>query len=137
MIDDHKSSASFQALKKSLTSSNEKLNTFKLTNQKLLQEISTKHKDFIKLQKEYDTILNKFQLLKDALMTEREKASKAEDRANQAESLAGKGSYNTDTTRVLHLQSNPLLQSLKHKYESQIEKLLAERTDALNESTNS
>jgi hypothetical protein len=72
------------------------------------------------LQDEHDRVLNKFNLLKEALVKEREKATEAETRALQAESLAGKGSFNEDTTRVVHLRSNPLLVAIREKYEQEI-----------------
>ena len=46
-----------------------------------------------------------------------------------AENLAGKGSYNPETTKVLHLQKNPLTSALREKYEKEIEKLKSEIED--------
>jgi len=72
------------------------------------------------LQEEHDRVLNKFHMLREALVKEREKVAEAETRALQAELLAGKGSFNEDTTKVLHLRSNPLLNALREKYEQEI-----------------
>lgn len=67
------------------------------------------------LQKTHNTVLEKFGKLKDALMAERQKAEQAQDRAVRAEELAGKGSFNPATTRVLHLQQNPLTEALRQE----------------------
>lgn len=67
------------------------------------------------LQSTHNTVLEKFGILKDALYAERSKAETAEQRANRAEELAGKGSFNPHTTRVLHLQHNPLTEALKQE----------------------
>ena len=64
---------------------------------------------------ELETIKEKFGKLRDALYKEREKAQQAEQRANEAEALAGKGSFDPTTTRVLHLQETPLTQTLKEE----------------------
>lgn len=45
---------------------------------------------------------------------------------SEAEHLAGKGSFNTDTTKALHLQSNPLTTAIREKYEKLIQELKEE-----------
>ncbi len=65
------------------------------------------------LQTKHNAVLEKFGKLRDALYAERSKAEKAMERANEAEILAGKGSFNPNTTRVLHLSHNPLTMALK------------------------
>jgi len=71
-------------------------------------------------------VVEKFHKLKAALMVQREKAEKAEDRANSAETLAGKGSFNKETTRILHLRDNPLSLAIREKHESEIKSLQKE-----------
>jgi mitotic spindle assembly checkpoint protein MAD1 len=70
-----------------------------------------------------------FGKLREALMAERTKAEDAEVRAIQAESLAGKGSFNPDGTRVLHLETNPLSEAIRERYESEI-RLLRRQLEA-------
>ena len=65
------------------------------------------------LQQKHNVVLEKFGKLRDALYAERGKAEKAIERANEAEILAGKGSFNPDHTRVLHMGMNPLTVALK------------------------
>jgi hypothetical protein len=47
----------------------------------------------------------------------RARVERAEERANEAEVLAGKGSFNPDRTRILHFQETPLLEALKEEVE--------------------
>ena len=44
----------------------------------------------------------------------------------KAETLAGKGLFNTETTKVLHLQQNPFMQAICDKYKKEISTLNAE-----------
>ncbi|KAG7362101.1 mitotic checkpoint protein [Nitzschia inconspicua] len=68
-----------------------------------------------KLQDEHKTVLEKFGKLRDAVYAERSKAEQALQRADQAEALAGKGSFDPEKTRVLHLSNNPLTEALKEE----------------------
>lgn len=72
------------------------------------------------LQKEHDRVLDKFSKLRDALMDERTKADKAQDRAIHAELLAGKGAFNPDQTRTLHMDKNPLMDAIRERYQTEI-----------------
>jgi mitotic spindle assembly checkpoint protein MAD1 len=47
----------------------------------------------------------------------RSRVERAEERCNEAEVLAGKGSFNPDRTRVLHFQETPLGEALKEEIE--------------------
>lgn len=67
------------------------------------------------LSQELETVKEKFGKLRDALLAERNKAQEAEQRANAAEALAGKGSFDPETTRVLHLSETPLAKTLKEE----------------------
>lgn len=72
------------------------------------------------LQKEHDRVLDKFSKLRDALMEERAKADKAQDRAIDAELLAGKGAFNPDQSRALHMDKNPLIDAIRERYQAEI-----------------
>mmetsp|Transcript_45581 Transcript_45581/g.54805 ORF Transcript_45581/g.54805 Transcript_45581/m.54805 type:complete len:147 (+) Transcript_45581:159-599(+) len=72
---------------------------------------------------EHERLLEKFGKLKTALLGEREKAGLAEDRANHAEALAGKGCYNNEKTQVLHLNKNPLALAIREKHASELASL--------------
>lgn len=74
-------------------------------------------------EEELERVKDKFGKIREALMKERAKAEEAEDRACRAETLAGKGAYNEDTTRVVHLQDNPLSTAIREKYEKEIAEL--------------
>jgi len=78
---------------------------------------------------EYDRVVDKFGKIKEALLKEREKASLAEDRALKAETIAGKGSFNESTTRILHLKQNPLTEAIHEKYQTEIKSLKAQVND--------
>lgn len=75
------------------------------------------------LEKEHDRVLDKFSKLRDALMDERTKADKAQDRAIHAELLAGKGAFNPDQTRTLHMDKNPLIDAIRERYQTEINSL--------------
>jgi chromosome segregation ATPase len=98
---------------------NGQLDTVKSERHTVGQKLNT-------LTDEHEQVRSKFLKLRDALFKEREKAEKAEDRAAQAENLAGKGAYNQQTTRVLHMQNNPLSNAVRKKYEMEIEDLESE-----------
>lgn len=78
---------------------------------------------------ELHRVRQKFEKLKDALYAERAKVEQAEARANQAEALAGKGAFNPETTRVLHLKESPLTEALKEEI-----KVLRRQVEAMGES---
>ncbi|KAL3916618.1 MAG: hypothetical protein SGILL_005095 [Bacillariaceae sp.] len=67
------------------------------------------------LKAEHEMVLKKFGKLREAVFEERTKAEKATERANEAEALAGKGSFDPEKTRVLHLSANPLTEALKEE----------------------
>ena len=72
---------------------------------------------------EHERVLEKFQKLRSALMEERAKAEAAEARACHAESLAGKGSFNTENTRIFHLEENPFMEAVRTKFHTEIDAL--------------
>jgi DNA repair exonuclease SbcCD ATPase subunit len=60
-------------------------------------------------------VRGKFGKLRDAWQAERARAAQAEERADAAEALAGKGSFNPDKIRALHLRETPLVESLREE----------------------
>lgn len=75
------------------------------------------------LRTEHERVVEKFGRLKNALNEEKQKAQVSEERACKAEALAGKGHFNADETRVLHLKQNPLTEAIKERYEQEISAL--------------
>ena len=85
------------------------------------------------LQTEHDRVLDKFSKLKDALMDERAKAEKAEERACRAEGLAGKGAFNQEESRALHLEKNPLSDAVRDRFQAEIKSLRRRLEEATGE----
>jgi chromosome segregation ATPase len=103
---------------------------------RLTAELSTATENNAALTAKYDTTVNKFYKLKDALMSEKDKAARAEARAIDAENLAGKGSYNSSETRVLHLAQNPRQVAMQAQFDRELA-AERERADALEAQLNS
>ncbi|KAL3815515.1 hypothetical protein ACHAXA_007371 [Cyclostephanos tholiformis] len=110
-------------LQLSLDSAREELKLLSETNVKLVAKIDELEKERKLSKDELDQVLKKFHKLRDALMQERAKAETATILAAKAETLAGKGSFNPDCTRVLHLESNPLADAMREKFRKEIESL--------------
>lgn len=81
----------------------------------LQKELDCEIAEKAELQETHEKVLGKFEKLKNALYQEREKSEMAEARANRAELLAGKGAYNPDQTRVMHISKSPLTEALKEE----------------------
>lgn len=64
---------------------------------------------------QHQHVRSRFGKLREALLMERTKVANAEQRALNAESLAGKGSFNPESTRVLHLKETPMVEALKEE----------------------
>lgn len=111
------SHASLQVLKSSLESSNNELKVMKDEVERLQKDLDTSLTEKQDLRRQHSTVLEKFAKLKEAVYSERAKAEKAEARACKAEALAGKGSFNPEETRVLHLKQNPVTEALKQEVE--------------------
>ena len=109
------SSAKIRVLEVSLTTAQQQLNVLKEENCCLKVDYNSSGDKKIELQKKYDVLMEKYGKLRDALYAERDKAEKATERANEAEILAGKGSFNPEQTRVLHMGTNPLTVALKEE----------------------
>jgi len=107
----------------SLKSARDEIKLLTDTNKKLEMTMEEMKSDQNTAKSEHERVLEKFQKLRSALMEERSKAEAAEARACQAETLAGKGSYNAETTRVVHLESNPLMEAVREKFQTEIDAL--------------
>ena len=94
-------SPTVKGLQISLKSAQEECKLLTETNHRLENELNSLKTQQQASQTEHERVLEKFAKLRSALMDERSKAQSAEERACKAETLAGKGSYNSDTTRVV------------------------------------
>ena len=109
------SPANIRVLEVSLTAVKEEIEVLKEAKRSLQDDLDCSVAEKEELQKKHNTVLEKFGKLRDALYAERTKAEQATERANEAEILAGKGSFNPEQTRVLHMGSNPLTVALKEE----------------------
>ena len=117
-------------LQLSLNSAREEMKLLSDTNDKLEATIDKLETEKKSIKEEHDRVLEKFGKLREALMEERTKAETAAIRATKAETLAGTGSYNLDTTRVVHMQSNPITDAMREKFMAEIELLKRRLEDA-------
>jgi chromosome segregation ATPase len=107
--------ANFRVLEASLTAAREGMDVLKKARGTLQVDLDSSIAEKEELQEKHNRVLEKFEKLRDALYAERSKAEKAIERANEAEILAGKGSFNPERTRVLHMGTNPLTVALKEE----------------------
>ena len=110
-------------LQLSLNSARDEIKLLSQANRKFEGTVELIQMEVKAAKMENERVLDKFGKLRNALMEERSKAESAEARACQAETLAGKGSYSTETTKVLHLKSNPLTEAIRDKFQSEIDSL--------------
>mmetsp|Transcript_12196 Transcript_12196/g.19717 ORF Transcript_12196/g.19717 Transcript_12196/m.19717 type:complete len:392 (+) Transcript_12196:3-1178(+) len=106
-----------------LNSAREEVKLLSETNDRMEATIEELRDEQQTTKAEHERVLEKFGKIRNALMEERSKAEAAEARAIQAETLAGKGSYNDETTRVVHLKSNPLSDAMREKHQTEIDSL--------------
>ncbi len=110
-------------LQLSLDSAREEIHLLSETNKNLKDAIVNLRKEQQTAKTEHDQVLIKYGKLRNAVLEERAKAEKSEARACQAETLAGKGMYNSDVTRVLHMKCNPAMDAVREKYQLEIDSL--------------
>mmetsp|Transcript_24934 Transcript_24934/g.36599 ORF Transcript_24934/g.36599 Transcript_24934/m.36599 type:complete len:673 (+) Transcript_24934:175-2193(+) len=110
-------------LRASLSSTKQELQLAKTQHSEITSKFETLSQEMEQLQTEHERVKDKFGKLRTALMEQREKASNAETRAIAAETHAGKGSFNSDTTKVLHLKHNPMMEAVRTKYEDELSNL--------------
>ncbi len=120
-------------LKVSLNSANDQVTLLRQQYEESKNERDGFEKEKDSMKEENARIRKKFEQLREALYKEKERAEQAEAKAFEAETIAGKGSFNPDTTRVLHLENNPMATAVRTKYESEI-KQLKEELKALSDS---
>jgi len=112
-----------RGLRTSLSSAQERIKLLTEEGSTLKTEANAAKKESEDAKTELARVKDKFGKLRDALFKERETAERAEERAAKAEVLAGKGSFDPESTRVLHLKQNPLMDAVRAKYESEIDAL--------------
>jgi mitotic spindle assembly checkpoint protein MAD1 len=71
-------------------------------------------------------VTDKFYKLKKEMERQRDLKEKAEERADKAEIMMGKGAYNSEKTRILHMSKNPLQEAIARKYKAMLEELQGE-----------
>jgi hypothetical protein len=110
-----KASGGNSALQVTLSSTQKELELILKDRDRLAQQLQAATQAHQEQRQELDRIREKFFKLRDALQDEKTKVERAETRANQAEALAGKGSFDPERTRVLHFEETPLMQALKEE----------------------
>lgn len=123
-------SATAQSLQVSLDSAKEEIRVLTNDRDRLTKEVKTLREEQEEQQKEHARVVEKFGKLREALTAEKQKVEKSEARACKAEALVGKGSFNTEETRVLHLQRNPLAEAIRERYETEIRGLQRQLEEA-------
>jgi Mitotic checkpoint protein len=78
-------------------------------------ELQSCQKTVTKIRAEYDALLTKYQKIQDAIKVERERRTNLQQELIEAEQLAGKGSFDPERTRILHMSETPLVQALKEE----------------------
>lgn len=124
-LEKNSSELSSRGLELSLESARDEMKIMKEQIQTLESKKDEIEKSKHLLETENETIRKKFIKLRDALFSEKAKAEAAEERACKAETLAGKGSFNQDKTKVLHFKDNPSAMAIKEKYMHEIASLKA------------
>jgi hypothetical protein len=112
-----------KSLEVSLAAAREEIRALTEDRGRLTKETESLSQAQKEQQKEYASIVEKFGRLREALHAEKGKVEESESRACKAEALAGKGSYNTEESRVLHLAQNPLAEAIRDRYETEIRAL--------------
>jgi hypothetical protein len=105
----------YDAMRIELESSNDKIKLLQEMYDATLLELEGIKTDCAKAETELDHVRTKYGQLKDAFDAEKERRAVAEERALHAEQLSGKGSFNVQRTRILHLTETPLVQALKEE----------------------
>lgn len=99
-------------------------------NNALVSELNTCQKELNTKQSDYDQLRIKYQQIKDAMEVEKERRQAIEQQLIVAEQLAGKGSFDHERTRILHITETPLIQALKEEItvlKRQIDTLLQQK----------
>lgn len=122
-------SAKLQTVQLELKSTQEELEVVKQDRTRIHQELTKTREEYEEQRQELDRVKEKYGKLREALEVQRERAQEAEARANRAEELSGKGSFNPAETRVLHLQKNPMSQTLQEQ-NTELRKQLREALQA-------
>jgi DNA repair exonuclease SbcCD ATPase subunit len=108
-------STSTKTLEVSLSSAQEELTLVRGELDRLQKELVASQQAWQDKVTELETVKDKFGKLRDALHAERDKVAIAEQRAHDAEVLAGKGAFNPEHTRVMHIKETPLTEALREE----------------------
>jgi hypothetical protein len=123
---DASSQATIKTLELAVETARNEIKVLKEAKEVLTNDLKKINASKDELQAKHNTVVEKFGKIREAVVTERNKAQQAEARAIKAESLAGKGSFDPEQTRVLHLKKNPLVDALREE-----NRVLKRQIDAL------
>ena len=85
------------------------------SNNAVISELNACRNELNTKQSDYDQLRVKYQQIKDAIQVEKERRTALEQQLIVAEQLAGKGSFDPERTRILHITETPLIQALKEE----------------------
>lgn len=119
-----------KSLQVSLQTARDKIKVLEQERDDCKAELEPLRRAHAELSKKHEGVVEKFGRLRTALQKEQQKVVEAQQRAARAETLAGRGSFNADETRVLHLSKNPLSEAVRTKYEGDIRALRRQLQEA-------
>jgi Mitotic checkpoint protein len=105
----------FEALRIQVESTSEQLKQLQKAYDAALLDLQENQTERGRVEAELDRVRTKYGELKDAFDSEKERRVVAEERAVHAEQLSGKGSFDENKTRILHLTETPLVEALKEE----------------------
>jgi mitotic spindle assembly checkpoint protein MAD1 len=106
---------SVKTLEVRLNSVQDELDLVRSDRDRVFRELEASQIEREANKRELAEVKDKFGRLREAWQAEKVKAAQAEERANTAEALAGKGSFNPEKVRALHLKETPLIESLREE----------------------
>jgi Mitotic checkpoint protein len=105
----------FEALRIQVESTSEQLKHLQKAYNAALLDLQENQTERGRVEAELDRVRTKYGELKGAFDSEKERRVVAEERAVHAEQLSGKGSFDENKTRILHLTETPLVEALKEE----------------------
>ena len=107
--------ATVKTLEVELEAAKSEIKLLKESQEALTSDLKRTIADKTELQRQHNSVLEKYLVIVEAIKKERVRAQKAENRAIEAEQLAGKGSFDPEQTRVVYLKKNPLVEALRQE----------------------
>ena len=104
------------------------------TNGTLTAELNTCQNELNTKHNEYDQLRAKYQQIREAMQAEKEHRTAIEQQLIVAEQLSGKGSFDPERTRILHITETPLIQALKEEIvvlKRQVDTLLQQKQNSV------